>query len=99
MFCIELAPLFWHLTYVKKPTTSAPRPTLPPDERGTRGVTPINSSDGARWLALADVALRMGATEVVVGETESLARKEQAEIKNRIRRTTEKVKRQSKSKQ
>ena len=53
----------------------------------------------ARWLALADTALRMGATEVVVGETESLARKEQADIKNRIRRTAEKVKRQSKSKQ
>ena len=53
----------------------------------------------ARWLALADTALRMGATEVVVGETENLARKEQADIKNRIRRTTEKVNRQSKSKQ
>ena len=90
----------WHLNqFVKKPTTSAPRPTLPPDERGTRGVVPINSNDGARWLALADVALRMGATEIVVGETESLARKEQADIKNRIRRTAEKVKRQSKSKQ
>ena len=75
------------------------RATHPPAERGTRGVVPINSNDGARWLALADVALRTGATEVVVGETESLARKEQADIKNRIRRTTEKVNRQSKSKQ
>jgi len=36
---------------------------------------------------------------VVVVESEILARKEQADIKNRIRRTTEKVKRQSKSKQ
>ena len=84
---------------MKKPTTSAPRPTLPPDERGTRGVTPINSNDGARWLALADVALRMGATEVVVGETESLARKEQADIKNRIRRTVQRVTGHSRSKQ
>ena len=80
-------------------STPAPRATQPPEERGTYGVAPISSDDGARWLALADVALRMGATEVVVGETESLARKEQADIKNRIRRTAEKVKRQSKSKQ
>ena len=90
----------WHLKqFVKKPAASAPRPTHPPAERGTRSVIPINSNDGARWLALADTALRMGATEVVVGETENLARKEQADIKNRIRRTTEKVNRQSKSKQ
>ncbi len=90
----------WHLyQFVKKPATSAPRPTLPPDERGAHTVAPISSNDAARWLALADVGLRMGATEVVVGETENLARKEQADIKNRIRRTAEKVKRHSKSKQ
>ena len=92
--------LLWHLyQFVKKPATSAPRPTHPPAERGTRSVTPINSNDGARWLALADVALRMGATEVVVGETETLARKEQADIKKRIRRTVQQVRGQSKSKQ
>ena len=44
--------------------------------------------------------LRMGLlSEVIVGETESLARQEQAAIKRRIRRTAELVKRQSKSKQ
>jgi hypothetical protein len=41
----------------------------------------------------------MGATEAVVVESEILARKEQADIKKRIQRTTEQVKRQSKSKQ
>jgi hypothetical protein len=41
----------------------------------------------------------MGATEVVVVESEILARKEQAAIQKRIRRTAEQVKRQSKSKQ
>jgi len=35
----------------------------------------------------------MGATEVVIVESEILARKEQAAIKKRIRRTAEQVKR------
>src|SRR5882724_4750180 len=51
-----------------------------------------------RWLALADSALRHVPTEQDVAEMEALARKEQAVIKRRIRRTAEKVKRQSKSK-
>jgi len=84
---------------VKKPASSVPRPTLPPDERGTHTVAPISSNDAARWLALADVALRMGATEVVVAELEILARKEQTDIKKRIRRTVQQVRGQSKSKQ
>jgi len=71
--------------------------TLPSDERGTRSL--VNPNDDVRWLALADTALRMGATEVVVGEAEALARNEQAAIKKRIRRTAEQVKRQSKAKQ
>ena len=103
MFCIELRTsimaFFWGVP--KNPPDKPelpPRATHPPDER-PHGVARHNPDDTARWLALADVALRMGASEAVVGETESLARKEQAEIKNRIRRTTEKVKRQSKSKQ
>jgi hypothetical protein len=41
----------------------------------------------------------MGATEVVVVESEILARKEQAAIKKRIRRTVQQVRGQSKSKQ
>ena len=84
---------------MKKPAASAPRPTHLPAERGTRSVAPINSDDGARWLALADTALRMGATEVVVVESEILARKEQADIKKRIRRTVQQVRGQSKVKQ
>lgn len=51
--------------------------------------------DGCYW----PTPLRMGATEVIVGETESLARQEQAAIKRRIRRTAERVKGQSKSTQ
>ena len=54
---------------------------------------------GARWLALADTALRQGASEENVAETEALGRKEQTAIKRRIRRVAEKVKRQSKSEQ
>jgi hypothetical protein len=73
--------------------------THPPDERGTHSVPAVHPSDAARWLALADTALRMGATEVVVVESEILARKEQADIKKRIRRTVQQVRGQSKSKQ
>ena len=76
-----------------------PRPTHPPDERGTHSVPDVHPSDAARWLALADTALRMGATEVVVVESEILARKEQADIKKRIRRTVQQVRGQSKVKQ
>ena len=83
-----------------KPTAeSVPHATQPPDEQGTHSVPAVHPSDAARWLALADTALRMGATEVVVVESEILARKEQTAIKKRIRRTAEQVKRQSKSKQ
>jgi hypothetical protein len=71
--------------------------TTPAEERGTRSLD--NPDDSARWLALADTALRQGARDEDVSETEALARKEQAAIKRRIRRTAEKVKRQSKSKQ
>jgi len=45
--------------------------------------------DGCYW----PTPLRMGATEVIVGETESLARQEQAAIKRRIRRTAEQASR------
>jgi hypothetical protein len=75
-----------------------PRATQPADER-PRGVPTVSPSDAARWLALADTALRMGATEVVVVESEILARKEQAAIKKRIRRTVQQVRGQSKVKQ
>ena len=71
--------------------------TIPAEERGTRSLD--NPNDSARWLALADTALRQGASDDDVAETEALARKEQGAIKRRIRRTAEKVKRQSKSKQ
>jgi hypothetical protein len=71
--------------------------TTPAEERGTRSLD--NPDDGARWLMLADTALRRGASDEEVAETEALARKEQGAIKRRIRRTAEKVKRQSKSKQ
>ena len=71
--------------------------TTPAEERGTRSLE--NPDDSARWLALADTALRQGASDEDVTETETLARKEQAAIKRRIGCTAEKVKRQSKSKQ
>ena len=71
--------------------------TTPAEERGTRSLD--NPNDSARWLALAETALRQGASDEGVSETEALARKEQGAIKRRIRRTAEKVKRQSKSKQ
>ena len=74
-----------------------PHATLPANERGTRSLD--NTNDAARWLELADTALSRGASEESVVETEALVRNEQAVIKRRIRRTAEKVKRQSKSKQ
>jgi len=74
-----------------------PNATQPPDER-PHGVSVINPNDQARWLALADTALRHAPTEQDVAEIEALARKEQAAIKKRIRRAAEQVKRQSKSK-
>ena len=83
----------------KKPAEAAPRATHPPAERGTRGVSPVNPDDAPRWLALADLALSRGASEVEVAEIEALARKEQTAIKRRIQRRSQQVKRQSKSKQ
>jgi hypothetical protein len=70
---------------------------MPADERGKRSQPDYN--DRARWLELADAALRRTPSEEDVAETEALARKEQEKIKRRIRPTAEKVKRHSKSKQ
>ena len=72
-------------------------PTMPADERGKRSQPADN--DRARWLELADSALRRAPSEEDVAETEALARKEQEKIKRRIRPTAEKVKGHSKSKQ
>jgi len=72
-------------------------PTMPADERGKRSQPTDN--DRARWLELADSALRRAPSEEDVAETEALARKEQEKIKRRIRPTAEKVKGHSKSKQ
>ena len=55
----------------------APHATQPADER-PRGASVINPNDQARWLALADTALRHAPTEQEVAEMEALARKEQA---------------------
>jgi hypothetical protein len=71
--------------------------TMPAWERGRRSQP--SDEDRARWLELADTALRHAPTEQVVAETEALARREQAAIKRRIRSTAEQVRRQSKSKQ
>jgi hypothetical protein len=105
MYCIEQLTLVV-APYVLAPpmppekpaTEQAPHVTQPADER-PRGVSVINPNDQARWLALSDTALRHVPTEQDVAEMEALARKEQAIIERRIRRTVEKVKRQSKSKQ
>ncbi len=75
-----------------------PRPTLPPDER-PHGVARHNPDDTARWLALADIALRHAPSHEDVAEMEALARKEQTDIKKRIRRTVQQVRGQSKVKQ
>jgi hypothetical protein len=72
-------------------------PTMPADERGRRSQP--GDDDRARWLELADAALRRAPSAEEVAETEILARKEQEKIKRRIRPTAEKVKRHSKSKQ
>ena len=72
--------------------------TQPSDER-PHSVPLINPNDAARWLALADTALRHAPTDEDIADMEALARKEQTAIKRRIRRTTEQVKRHSKSKQ
>jgi hypothetical protein len=50
-------------------------------------------------LALADTALKHGASEDDVAEMEALARKEQKSMKRSIRRTVQRVNRQSKTKQ
>ena len=70
---------------------------MPADERGQRSQP--DYQERARWLELADAALRRTPSEEDVAETEALARKEQERIKRRIRPTAEKVKRHSKSKQ
>jgi hypothetical protein len=95
--------MLWHLKSwlfrmnMKNPAgVLVPHATLPAEERGTRSQPSDN--DRARWLALADAALRCGASEEDVAETEALARKEQAAIRRRIRPTAERVKSQSKSK-
>ncbi len=59
--------------------------TQPSDER-PHSVPLIIPNDAARWLALADTALRQGAREENIAETEALARKEQTAIKSRILR-------------
>ena len=79
------------------PDDTAGRPTMPAHERAQRSQP--DYQDRARWLELADAALRRAPSEEDVAETEALARKEQERIKRRIRPTAEKVKRHSKSKQ
>ena len=82
----------------KTPPADAVHATHPPDER-PHSVSRHNPDDTARWLALADIALRHGPTEQDVADMEALAREEQAAIKKRIRRTVQQVRGQSKSKQ
>jgi len=79
------------------PDDLAGHPTMPADERGRRSQPEDN--DRARWLELADSALRRAPSEEDVAETEALARKEQEKIKRRIRPTAQKVKGHSRSKQ
>ena len=74
------------------------RATHPPDER-PHGVARPHPDDTARWLALADIALRHAPTEEDMAEMEALARMEQAAIKRRIRRRAKPVHRHSKSQQ
>ena len=81
----------------ENPIDAPEHATIPGEEHGTRSLD--NPDDTARWLALADAALRKGASEEIIAETESLARKEQFAIKRRIRPTAERVKRQSKTNQ
>ena len=79
------------------PDDPAGHPTMPADERGKRSQP--EDHDRARWLELADAALRRAPSEEDIAETEALARKEQEKIKRRVRLTAEKVKRHSKSQQ
>jgi hypothetical protein len=82
---------------IKNPADAhVPHAILPAAERGTRSQP--SDDDRVRWLWLADLALRSAPAEQLVAETEALARKEQAAIKRRIRRTVHQVKRQSTSK-
>ena len=87
--------LLRHMAPKKPAEEPAPRATHPPNERGTRGVNPINPNDSAG--ALADMALKRGASAAEVTEIEALARKEQEKIKRNIRRRAQQVHRQSKS--
>jgi hypothetical protein len=77
----------------------APHSTHPQRNAARVECPPISPDDEARWLALADLALSRGASEVEVAEIEALARKEQTAIKRRIQRRSQQVNRQSKSKQ
>ena len=79
------------------PDDPAGHPTMPADERGKRSQP--EDHDRARWLELADAALRRAPSEEDIAETEALARKEEEKIKRRVRPTAEKVKRHSKSQQ
>src|SRR5438045_2276286 len=100
MFCIEPWGLHmpsWKCMHTKKPA-DAVHATHPPDERPHALARP-NPDDTARWLALADIALRHAPSDEHVAELEALARKEQAAIKKRIRHTVLQVRGQSKSKQ
>jgi hypothetical protein len=85
--------------FIKRSSDSDPsnHPTMRAQERASRSRP--GDDDQVRWMWLADLALRHAPTEQVVAETEAFARKEQAAINRRIRRTAEQVKRQSKSKQ
>src|SRR2546421_10774288 len=97
MFCIERLLSLWHLEQgmpKNPPAEQPPHATHPPDERPHSVSTP-SPDDTARWLQLADIAL----SEERIAEIEALARKEQAAIKKRIRRTVQQVRGQSKTKQ
>jgi hypothetical protein len=62
--------------FMKPPPAFQPdnHSTMPAQERGRRSQP--SDDDRARWMELADYALRHAPTEQVVAETEALARKE-----------------------
>jgi len=100
--CIELrTPVVAYSRSVRKRPNpeQVPHATQPRDERGTHIIPSVSPNDSARWLALADTALKHGASEDDVAEMEALARKEQKSMKRSIRRTVQRVNRQSKTKQ
>ena len=100
--CIELrtSVVAYSRSVRKRPNPEqVPHATQPRDERGTHIIPSVSPNDSARWLALADTALKHGASEDDVAEMEALARKEQKSMKRSIRRTVQRVNRQSKTKQ